>query len=173
MSARCVWSSIKADVRQCPGDSEQCQWSKILRQTVNPVYPHRTPVRRFYHAHTDLGGALPPFLRQRYILTDVDRHTWWVEAIPVPDISAETVAEVFLSAWFSHFGSSTIVTTDRGRQFGSNYFATLTNHIGTHHVRITAYHPAASEMVVRFHRQLKTSLTFLRSLDSYSPTGMT
>eukprot|EP00057_Strongylocentrotus_purpuratus_P006002 XP_011660476.1 PREDICTED: uncharacterized protein LOC105436545 [Strongylocentrotus purpuratus] len=82
----------------------------------------------------------------------------WPEAIPIPDITADTVARTFVARWVAVFGAPTTLTTDRGRQFESALFLALTNLLGTKRIRTTAYHPAANGLVERFHRQLKASL---------------
>lgn len=93
-----------------------------------------------------------------YLLTCVDRFTRWPEAVPIPDISAETVAKAFVSRWVAVFGAPATVTTDRGRQFESTLFQSLSNILGCKRTRTTSYHPAANGLVERLHRQLKASL---------------
>ena len=89
------------------------------------------------------------------MLTCLDRFTRWPEAIPISDITAETVAHAFLAQWISTFGVSSTVRTDRGTKFESSLFTALTKPLGTKRIRTTAYHPCANGMVERFHRQLK------------------
>nr|XP_054757548.1 uncharacterized protein LOC129263671 [Lytechinus pictus] len=94
-----------------------------------------------------------------YLYAAVDKQDKvWPEAIPIPDITAETVARAFVARWVAVFGAPTTITTDRGRQFESALFLSLTNLLGTKRIRTTAYHPAANGLVERFHRQLKASL---------------
>ena len=91
-------------------------------------------------------------------MTCIDRFTRWPEAIPIPDITAETVTRAFIDNWISVFGVSSNVTTDRGSQFESDLFHCVTTTLGTKRTRTTSYHPCANGLVERFHRQLKASL---------------
>ena len=78
--------------------------------------------------------------------------TRWPEAIPIANITAETVAEAFVSGWIARFGSPS------GRQFESALWRELTHLLGSKRIRTTSYHPIANGLVERFHRQLKESL---------------
>ena len=91
----------------------------------------------------------------------VDRFTRWPEAVPLVDMSANTVARAFISTWIARFGVPSNITTDRGRQFESLLsllWTQLMRLLGTTRIRTTAYHPCANGLVERFHRQLKASL---------------
>jgi hypothetical protein len=79
-------------------------------------------------------------------------------AVPLSEITAETVARQFLTHWVANFGVPTVVTTDRGAQFESQLFHELTCLLGTKRIRTTSYHPSANGMVERLHRQLKAAL---------------
>ena len=117
-----------------------------------------TPDARFAHIHLDLVGPLPHSNGNTYLLTCIDRFTRWPEAIPIADMTAETVAKAFVERWVAMFGAPSTVTTDRGGQFESRLFAELTKLLGTTRIRTTAYHPAANGLIERFHRQLKAAL---------------
>ena len=58
----------------------------------------------------------------------------------------------------SRFGVPSTVINDRGAQLQSHPWQEHTRLLGTNHIRTTAYHPIANEIIERFHRQLKASL---------------
>ena len=109
--------------------------------------------------HIDIVGPLPPSNGQMYLLTCVDRFTRWPVAIPIPDITAETIARAFITHWIAQFGVPSSVTTDRGRQFESSLYRALTNLLGCKSIRTASYHPASNGLVERFHRQFNASLS--------------
>ena len=153
-----VWPGINSDVRQWTRQCIQCQRNKVHRHTVAPLSTFNTPDARFDHVHIDIVGPLPSSNGYSYLLTCIDRFTRWIEAIPLKDIFAESIAHSFVSGWISRFGVPSTVTTDRGRQFESDLFKQLLQTLGSTRIRTTSYHPMANGMVERFHRQLKAAL---------------
>ena len=153
VTALYVWPNVKADVRKWARTCVQCQQSKVQRHTVTPLSTFSTPDARFDMIHLDLVGPLP-----LYLPACIDRFTHWPEAFPLTNISAESVAEAFMSGLIARFGTPSTITIDRGRQFESNLWAELTKLLGSKRIRTTAYHPIANGLVEQFHRQLKASL---------------
>lgn len=158
ITARYVWPGINSDVRQWSRTCSQCQRAKVQRHTIAPLIPFSTPDARFDRVHLDLVGPLPLCKGQSYLLTCIDRFTRWPEAVPIPNITAETVAEAFVTCWVARFGVPSTITTDRGSQFESALWERLMQLLGVKRTRTTAYHPIANGLVERFHRQLKASL---------------
>lgn len=76
----------------------------------------------------------------------------------MPNITAETTASHFITAWISRFGVPVRVTTDQGRQFESELFNQLNRTLGIEHLRTSPYHPQSNGLVERFHRTLKTAI---------------
>ncbi|XP_018644951.1 choline/ethanolamine kinase, putative [Schistosoma mansoni] len=158
INARYIWPNLQKDVHKWVRECSACQQSKINRHTNSPIGVFSQRDARFAHVHIDLVGPLPRSNGFNYLFTCIDRFTRFPIAIPIADITAETVAKVFMQNWVTIFGTPITITTDRGAQFESELFNNLAKLLGSNRIRCTAYHPQANGMVERFHRQLKTAL---------------
>ena len=158
LTTRYVWPGINADIRGWTRNCLQCQRAKVHRHTISPLATFATPDNRFDMVHIDLVGPLPPSHGYTYLLTCINRFTRWPEAIPLTDITAESVARAFLHVWILRFGTPSTATTDRGRQFESALWRQFAQLLGIKHLRTTAYHPIANGLIERFHHHLKSAL---------------
>ncbi len=168
ITARFTWPHIKRDVRQWTKACTSCQRAKVNKHTSTPLSTFALPSARFDAIHLDLVGPLPHSNGYTYLLTVIDRFTRWPEAFPLPNITAETVARIFLQGWVARFGTPTTITTDRGSQFESGLWSDLMEVLGTKRLRTTAYHPQANGLVERFHRQLKGALKCHKPQDQWT-----
>ena len=160
VAAKFVWPSLRADVSRWARECLNCQRAKVTRHTVPEIGNFEVPTKRFSHIHADI-TMVPTSNGFSYLLTIVDRFTRWPTAIPIKDISTETIVDAFAHGWLSSFGVPKAITTDRGSQFTSAVWTQLMRVWGIEHHMTTAYHPEANGLVERFHRRLKESLIAL------------
>ncbi|GBN30932.1 Transposon Tf2-11 polyprotein [Araneus ventricosus] len=158
MNSKFIWPSIKKDVQLWTRNCIPCQKAKINRHTETKLSEFEVPSGRFCDVHIDLIGPLPPSRENIYCLTCIDRFSSWMEAIPLDNISADTVARAFYSNWIARFGTPHKLITDRRTQFRSETLQTLSKICGIKLQHTTTYHPACNGKVERLHRTLKTAL---------------
>lgn len=133
-----VWLNIKKDCRKWVQACIPCQKAKVFKHTATETGDFLGPTRRFQHIHMDIVGPLPVSKVYKYCLTIIDRFTRWTEALPIPDISAETVARQLFMNWIARYGTPTRITTDQDRQFESELFNDLAKLMGSSYLRTTA-----------------------------------
>ena len=158
VAAKFVWPGLRKQVGIWAKTCLRCQAAKVHRHTTAPVDQFVPATRRFDHIHVYIVGPLPPSQNYRYILTVVDRFTRWPEAIPLVGAQTTTCAKALALHWIARFGVPAELTSDRGSQFTSELWATLSQLNGTRLHRTTAYHPQSNGIVERIHRHLKSAL---------------
>ncbi|KAF2892833.1 hypothetical protein ILUMI_13342 [Ignelater luminosus] len=77
--------------------------------------------------------------------------------MPLTNISAETIAELFYNNWISRYGTPCKLITDRGSQFTAETFQVLSKICGIKLQHTTAYHPQSNGKIERLYRTLKTT----------------
>ena len=103
----------------------------------------------------DILGPLPETERgNKYILVIGDYFSKWVEAYPVPDEKAETVAQKLVTEFACRFGVPLELHSDQGRNFESRVFAEMCEILGIKKTRTTPYNPKSDGMIERFNRTL-------------------
>lgn len=158
VTQRFFWPGMKHNIAEFTRHCIQCQRSKIGRHSQAPFATFQLSTERFQHVNIDIVGPLPLSRDCKYILTCIDRFSRWPVAIPIQDITAETIARNFVSGWIANYGVPHRITSDLGRQFESSLFAELTRILGIDHFKTTAYHPQSNGMIERWHRTVKASI---------------
>lgn len=98
----------------------------------------------------DLAGPFPETHNSnKYVLVVVDSFSKWMEAYPLPDIEAKTVAETLVREFISRFGVPFWLKSDQGRQFESKLFQEMCNIMELEHKTSTAFHPQGNSRVER------------------------
>ena len=160
LSSRVCWPRMLSDIKRWTKECLLCQQYKV-NKTIQPPILHYPTGSRFETIHMDIVGPLPECNGYQYILTILDRKTRWPEAIPIRQITTQSVVAVLLNTWIARFGVPKNIITDQGTQFESAMFNQLTKSLGSKHIHTSPYHPQANGLIERFHRTLKSSLRIL------------
>ena len=101
--------------------------------------------------------------KNKYLLTAKCCFTKWLEAIPMPDQTAETVGKTLFNHVFSRHGMPQQCHSDLGRQFIDKTFQSMCQQFGILKTATPAYNPK-SNPVERSHRQIKACLKTMSDL---------
>jgi transposase InsO family protein len=97
--------------------------------------------------------------KNRYLLTFIDNFSKYVEAFPIPDVSAETCARVYATQIIARHGSGCTLITDRRRSFISAFFKETCKIMRIRKVDTSAYHAMSNGTVETFHKVLHDSMS--------------
>ncbi|XP_037773447.1 uncharacterized protein K02A2.6-like [Penaeus monodon] len=97
----------------------------------------------------------------RYVLSIVDHLTRYLQLIPLPCKSAETVAEAFINNFVTLFGPPRVIQMDNGSEFCNRLFQQVCSIIQTKMSFTTVYHAQANGMIERTNRVVKDALATL------------
>ena len=103
----------------------------------------------------DVMGPLPEMeVGNLYILVAGDYYTRWMEAYPIPNQEAVTVAQKLVNELFCHLSTPEQLHSDQGSQFDSDLIAEVCKILNIRKSRTTPYHPQCDGLVERFNRTL-------------------
>ena len=99
----------------------------------------------------DILGPLSKTPRgNNYILLIGDYFTKWIEAYPIPNQEAKTVADKLTMDFISRYGAPMEIHTDQGRNFESQLLKDVCRLLGIHKTRTTAFRPQSDGFIERF-----------------------
>ncbi len=124
-----------------PGLAHAPHARKERRRDILKHHCRLSKSTKFAQCHIDLVGPLPNSRGRIYLFVTCDRFSRWIEAAPICDISADTIARTFFETRISRYGIPNVVTSDCGTQFTSDLHCGLTQLLGTKHIVTTANHP--------------------------------
>src|SRR6218665_2647702 len=94
----------------------------------------------------------------KHIVTIIDHFSRYVEAIPVGNQEASTVARVLVDTWISRYGCPLQILTDQGACFEAALFKDLCRLLGVSRIRTSGYTPSTNGAIERFHWTLNSIL---------------
>ena len=98
----------------------------------------------------------------------MDRFSKLVRAIPICNVRASTVAEVYVNEWVAVYGPPIIILSDNGAQFRSRFMQCVNSILGVRHCFTTAYRPSTNGQCERFKKDLGKQIAhFAASQDEW------
>ena len=130
LAASLVWPGLRSDVKLWYQACVTCQQSKIHRHTISPLQTFVTPSEKFQHIQIYIVSPLAPSCDHSYSLTNVNKFSRWMEALPSRDISAKSCADAFVLNFVAGYGAPLTMTLDKGKQSTSNLWKKLAKFVG-------------------------------------------
>ena len=153
------WAGWTRDVREFCRRCERCATyyrGPIPKQGYLSEFRVGEPMERW---GIDITGPHPPSSSgHRYILTAIDYFTRWVEAFPMRNQEAETVARILIEQVFSRYGLPMQLISDQGPNFESTLFREMCRLLKVDKVRTTPYKARTNGLIERWHKVLNTML---------------
>ena len=178
LQLRAYWPGWQQDVRRYCRRCHQCvtyHRGAPRKQGLMQAFPVGEPFER---VAIDLTGPHPTSRSGHvFILTVIDLFTKWVEAIPIRNKEAVTVARALVDVVFSRFGVPLQLLSDNGKEFDNRVLQEFCRLLEIDKIRTTVYKASTNGAIERFHRTLNSMLgkvvsTNQRNWDEYLPSVM-
>ena len=155
---RYFWPCLTSDVDVYIKSCIICQRRKVeANKSWKPLQPSEALDRPFMRMAMDV-LTLPPSSSFTKVLVLVDYYTKWIEAFPLRDEKAETVARILFNEIYARYGPVEYLHSDRGANFLSSLVQNLSLLCGIKQTHTAAYTPKADGQVERQIRTLSDML---------------
>ena len=155
MQERFYFPRIAKEVRKHVRSCAECQSRK--KEPGLPKGDHQgiDAPEPFHTVGMDILGPFPEAVgtKNRYLIILVDYYTKYVEAEPIRDMTADTVADFFIYSIVLRHGAVHKCITDRAQSFCANFSEAVHQAFDVKHVRTSGYHPQTNGLA---ERQCKT-----------------
>jgi hypothetical protein len=136
------WPLMHETIRRYVKSCHTCSRTKASREKYHGLLkPLPVPERRWSDISVDFIVDLPPSEGNTNIMVVVDRLSKYRHVIGCHDISAPTVARLFLDNVWKYHGLPNSIVSDRGSQFVSAFWDELTKQLKINARLSTAFHP--------------------------------
>ena len=151
MATKFIWHGLQKQVGIWVKACIPCQTSKVQWHIKVQLETFYVSQHHFDHINVDLVGPLPPSAGYTHLLTIVDHFIRRPEGVPLSDTSAFSCAQALITHCIARFGVPMNMFSDRGSQFTSCLWDSISQLLGTKLHHITAYHPQSNSVVEPFH----------------------
>jgi len=159
ISSKYYWKTLNRDVHSYCTTCKICQLNKPARHKLRADLKPIQVSGPFERLGVDCMGPLTITDRgNRFIVVFIDHFTKFIEAFATPNITALTIATLFVTQIVCRHGAPMILQSDRGTDFTSNLMAEITQLFATRKLHTTAYHPMGNGEVERANQTLATRI---------------
>ena len=146
------WVGMASDVEKHCRECLNCQQRKQPLHTKAPMTS--IPIGHAWEmVAVDVLQVPMSYQHNKYLLVVQDYFTNWVEAIPMPDQTAQHITRELIKI-FAVLGMPEILYSDQGQNFKSTILKQTLQAFGVFKSHTTAYHPKCDGMVEHFNRSL-------------------
>ena len=147
------WPKMRDHIRRWVMTCKTCQERK------GPVAKAKAPMSTYIvgapgeRVSTDISGPYSETERgNKWIICFGDLFTKYCVAVPLPDITAPTVAEAFIESWVCYFGVPKEIHSDKGAQYESAVFTEMCKLLGLEKTRTTTMNPQSNGFIEHMNR---------------------
>jgi len=149
------WPTYRRDVTNYIRSCEACQRVKASSAKRPGLLKPISVSEPWEILCTDIVGPFPVTPDgHRYILCVTDYLTSWVEAFPIRDITASTIANKLVRSVFTRYGAPRYLLSDQGSQFTSELLHLVCNVWNIKRIRTSPFHPQTNGKVEKFNSTL-------------------
>lgn len=153
-----VWKNMSKMVKKHIDKCMKCAQNKQLRKTKEKLVITNTPTTTFEIVSMDTVGPLRIDNDYRYILTIQCELSKYIEAFPMENKEAKTIAKILIDKIILRYGRFNIIKTDLGTEFMNETFRCICNFFEINHVKSTPFHHETLGSIERNHRVLNEYL---------------
>ena len=154
------WPTLAKDAERHVASCLKCAKRKTVRLKGQGLIEPALATRPWEVVGIDLvGKCIESEKGNNWILTIVDHFTRYPIMIPLPDKSAETIAQAIYENLICEHGSPKKILSDRAKELIANSIRVLYDKWGVKLVTTGGYNPEANGACERFHRWLHSAIT--------------
>ena len=160
-----IWRDMTKDIRNTVTNCITCHSNKEIVKRYQPTLLERltVPYQAMVEICMDMVGPIAPVTERgnRFILVLICSVTRWIEAFPMKDASATTVANIVVKDFICRHGAPVRFLTDNGSNFTAEVVAEVNKIFRIQHHRAPPYSPFVCGKVERSNGMIMTMLARL------------
>ena len=166
---RFFWLRMEDGVRQFCRKCRRCEGRNAPVPAPRAAMGRLQASEPFEVVGLDILTSLPTTLSgNKHLLVVVDFFTKWVEAFPLKDLSAASVAQVFVDQFVARFVCPARVHSDQGGCFVSEVMEFTCKRLGIEKSTISSAHPSGNGIVERAIRTVISMLSKFLDDDAHN-----